>query len=85
LVSIVKEDFDFEKMSYLQGLSFKNTINGSKISKDLPNDLIEYLINEEKIKVTKSIMENMQFVIVHNNMDVGASDIKRRFFFLKYK
>lgn len=44
---------------------------------ELP-DLYAYLTDKELAETTKKFIQNLQFVVVHNNMDLGAMDFHRR-------
>jgi len=43
----------------------------------LPN-VADYLTDKAKAPVTREFTRNLQFIIVHNNMDFGALDMVRR-------
>jgi len=41
-------------------------------------DLYEYLTDKSKAETTSNFIQNLQFVVVHNNMDIAALDMVRR-------
>lgn len=54
---------------------FQNCENPNK--GPLP-DLYAYLTDSSKANDTKNFIQNLQFFVVHNNMDVAALDMVRR-------
>jgi hypothetical protein len=45
---------------------------------DVPKDLGSYVYDPKKAPITREFIQNLQFFIVHNNMDVAALDFERR-------
>lgn len=41
-------------------------------------DLYSYLTDKAKLEETSNFLSNLQFIIVHNNMDIAAVDLVRR-------
>lgn len=41
-------------------------------------DLYTYLTDKSKAETTHRFIQNLQFVVVHNNMDIAALDLTRR-------
>lgn len=41
-------------------------------------DLYAYLTEKSKAQITRQFIQNLQFVVVHNNMDIAAFDLVRR-------
>lgn len=41
-------------------------------------DLYEYLMDKSKAETTRNFIQNLQFIVVHNNMDIAAVDMVRR-------
>jgi len=44
---------------------------------DMP-DVMSYFTDEGKMAETQQFMHRLQFLLVHNNMDVAALDVSRR-------
>ncbi|EFC44668.1 predicted protein [Naegleria gruberi] len=70
-------------IGFLQYMSLKKAVEKSKREHPeypLPKDLFSYMISKDHtmIKKTRQIIDDLQFLVVHNVMDVGTLDINRR-------
>jgi hypothetical protein len=44
----------------------------------LPSKILSYLTDKDKAKDLQEFIENLQFLIVHNHMDLGTVDMVKR-------
>ena len=56
----------------------KSAVSKSIIDKSLVGDLWSYVVSPQKQETTKETLKNLQFLIIHNYMDVSAVDGVRR-------
>ena len=49
-----------------------------KVSGQTLPDILSYLSDKSKAEDTRSFVDHIQFILVHNVMDVGVVDLKRR-------
>lgn len=56
----------------------KNKIFSSCILDPKYKDAFGYLVDVNKAKATKEFIDNLQFIGIHNNMDIAALDRLRR-------
>jgi hypothetical protein len=52
-------------------------LNAAELMPDLP-DLVSYLTDSSKAAQTAQFVRQLQFLVVHNNMDLASVDLLRR-------
>lgn len=72
-------------INLLTGHALKKAINSSVIPKkyrmdnyDIPSDFVSYLTADDKLSETTELMDKVQFLIIHNKMDVCSIDMTKR-------
>lgn len=63
--------------SFFLASQVKKILQSCALQPGIP-DLFSYLIDKGKAEDTRHFIQNLQFIVVHNNMDLGAVDIVRR-------
>jgi hypothetical protein len=72
-------------LGFFTARALKKAVNQSIIPKkfrkdefEIPSDFMTFLISEDKQSETTELLDKMQFLIIHNQMDVGSVDIVKR-------
>ncbi|EFA80882.1 hypothetical protein PPL_06471 [Heterostelium album PN500] len=67
-----------EKIGFFNGLKLKSIVKSCHLENvPLPN-LFDYFTEKSKADITKKVIDQTQILIIHNNMDIAALDLRRR-------
>jgi hypothetical protein len=72
-------------LGFFTGRSLKKAINQSVIPESqrkqhfkIPSDFVSYITSDEAKDEAREMLDKMQFIIIHNQMDVGSVDMVKR-------
>ncbi|KYQ91746.1 hypothetical protein DLAC_07532 [Tieghemostelium lacteum] len=67
-----------EKIGFFNGLKIKSILKNCNIPGVTIPNIFDYLTDKSKSHITKRVIDQTQILIIHNNMDIAALDLKRR-------
>ena len=66
------------KVGMINGVRLQRALKASLLPEAGITDLWPYLIDKSKADVTRDFIAHVQFIVVHNHMDVATFDAVRR-------
>jgi uncharacterized radical SAM superfamily Fe-S cluster-containing enzyme len=78
MIPIVKSLQNSTSVGWYSTWCMKSAVTKCILHKSLVGDLWSYIVSPQKQETTKETLKNLQFLIVHNNMDVSSVDATRR-------
>ncbi len=70
-----------DKLSFVMLRAIKKSVNQSmreEMKQVLPTDILGYAVDSDKRQMMNDTLHNLQFIIIHNLMDVASVDLVRR-------
>ncbi|KAF2070766.1 hypothetical protein CYY_007914 [Polysphondylium violaceum] len=67
-----------EKIGFFNGLKLKSILKNCHLPNVMLPNLFDYFTDKNKSEITRKVIDQTQILIIHNNMDIVALDLKRR-------